>query len=187
MEQNANAQTMLEWHYEENGERKGPVTDSAIKQLIQDGKLTYGNMVWKKGLPDWIKLENSDLKVHLDDNQPPPLSGEAVNNTVVWILAFAPIIGMMLEYFVAGLMHGENPGAEAMAASGKYWYITVMLNLGLSYYDEIRLRKAGHNTSKFKGMAWLIPVYLYQRAKALKQNLAYFIVWIICFVIILFA
>ena len=36
MEQNANAQTMLEWHYEENGERKGPVTDSAIKQLIQD-------------------------------------------------------------------------------------------------------------------------------------------------------
>ena len=34
-------------------------------------------------------------------------------------------------------------------------------------------------------MVWLIPVYLYQRAKVLNQNLAYFIVWIVCFALML--
>jgi len=29
-----------------------------------------------------------------------------------------------------------------------------------------------------------VPVYLYQRSQALKQNLAYFIVWIVCFLLI---
>ncbi|MFO1353881.1 MAG: hypothetical protein U1E88_05305 [Acinetobacter sp.] len=36
---------------------------------------------------------------------------------------------------------------------------------------------------KFKGMVWLVPVYLFQRAKALDQSLAYFIVWIVCFLV----
>lgn len=58
----------------------------------------------------------------------------------------------------------------------KYWFITVGLNIALSFADESRLRKAGHNTSKFKGWVWLVPVYLYQRAKATRQNLVYFCV-----------
>lgn len=187
MRQNTNPETAFDWHYENDGERKGPVAEAAVRQLITDGKLTYGSMVWRKGLSDWIKLENSDLKIHLNDNQPPPLTGEAVSNTVVWILAFAPLIGMMLEYFVAGVAHQSEAGAATAAAAGDYWYISLLLNVWLSYYDAHRLRKAGHNTAKFKGMAWLVPVYLFQRARALKQNLAYFIVWIICFVLILFA
>ncbi|MPM84347.1 hypothetical protein SDC9_131418 [bioreactor metagenome] len=64
----------------------------------------------------------------------------------------------------------------------KYWSVTLALNIILSFADEKLLRKAGHNTSKFKGWVWLVPVYLYQRAKATRQNLAYFVVWIICFI-----
>ena len=72
-------------------------------------------------------------------------------------------------------------------ANSKYWFVTLGLNIALAFFDEKRLKNAGHNTDKFKGWVWLVPVYLYQRAKATKQNLAYFIVWIVCFVLVLFS
>jgi len=52
--------------------------------------------------------------------------------------------------------------------------------------DERKLKAAGHDTKKMGG-AWLVPVYLYKRARVLKHNLAYFIVWVVCFVAILVA
>lgn len=189
MEQEANTQVAPEWHYEEKGMRRGPVAELAITQLIKEGKLTYGNMVWKKGLKDWIKLEDSDLKIHLNDDQPPPLTGDMVNNTLVWILAFAPIIGLFIGYIVACREFSGFSEQTILneVRNGRYWYIVLALNLGLAYFDEMRLRQAGHNTDKFKGMTWLVPVYLYQRAKALKQNNAYFITWIVCFILMFFA
>ncbi|WP_230089524.1 hypothetical protein [Herminiimonas contaminans] len=40
----------------------------------------------------------------------------AVNNTVVWILAFAPLIGLILESLVAGVLaQNEYEAAHAMA------------------------------------------------------------------------
>ncbi len=172
------------WYYEEKGERKGPVTEAAIQQLVKAGKLAKDGIVWKKGMQDWAKIEDSDFKSHIDDSLPPPLSGDKVNNTVIWTLAFAPIIGNVLEYMVARIVSHDDQVASFMAQTGKYWFITVALNVGLSYYDAHCLQRAGHDTGTFKGMAWLIPVYLYQRSKALKQNLSYCIVWIICFAII---
>ena len=60
-----------------------------------------------------------------------------------------------------------------------------LLNIGLSFWDEKRLQEGGLNTEKFKGWVWLVPVYLFQRAKALKHNMAYFAVWIGAFVLML--
>lgn len=70
---------------------------------------------------------------------------------------------------------------------GGCWYITLALNILLGIFDEKRLQKAGHNTARFKGWIWLVPVYLYQRAQYLQQNLAYFIVWLVCFALVLIA
>jgi hypothetical protein len=175
------------WFYEERGERKGPASESEIVRLIEQGKLSYGASVWKKDYPEWMKVENTELKSYLFNTTPPPLTGDHVNNTIVWILAFAPLIGLMLEYFVAGAVTGNQFDAQVGVSNGGYWFITLGLNIALGYFDENRLRKAGHDTSKFKGFAWLVPVYLFQRAKALKQNYAYFVVWIICFIVMLSA
>lgn len=169
------------WFYEEEGQRKGGITEADLVALIKSGKATYGTSVWKKGFPDWIKIENTELKVHLEEIGPPPLKGEHINNTIVWVLAFAPIIGFCLQNVVVGAVNEMN--ADEVVSSENYWYITLILNIALSYFDEMRLKKAGHNTDKFKGWVWLVPVYLYQRAKNLNQNLAYFIVWIVCFVL----
>ena len=173
------------WFHEENGQRKGPVSNVEMINLIKSAKLSYGSAVWKKGFPDWLKVENTELRIHLADVAPPPLSGEHVNNSIVWVLAFAPVIGLFLEYLVAMAVYDNQFAAQVAVKSGKCWFIAVGLNIGLSFFDERRLKKAGHNTDKFKGWVWLVPVYLYQRAKHMKQNLAYFIVWLVCIAITL--
>lgn len=184
----AQATTEGMWFYEENGQKKGPVSESEMIHFIKSSAISHGTSVWKKGFPDWLRIENTDLRIHLDDSAPPPLSGEHINNTLIWVLAFAPIIGYLLEWFVAGAMHGNNQfGVEIAMENNKYWFVTLGLNIALAFFDEKRLKKAGHNTEKFKGWVWLVPVYLYQRAKATKQNLAYFITWIVCFVLVLFS
>lgn len=175
------------WFHEEDGSRKGPVTEAAMVEFIKSGKVTGSTAVWRKGFADWVKLEVTELKAFLDDKSPPPLRGEHINNTVIWVLAFAPLIGLMLEYFVAGIILRNGRLAELAVENNKYWFITVALNIGLCYYDEHRLKLAGHDTSKFKGLAFIVPVYLYQRAVALHHNLAYFIVWIACFLFIMVA
>ena len=83
------------------------------------------------------------------------------------------------------IVYDDEDWAMDAVFAGEFFYITVALNILLSFMDEKRLQKAGHNTASFKGWVWLVPVYLYQRAKHLKQNLAYFIVWVCCFLFIL--
>lgn len=175
------------WFYEQGGQRKGGITEIEIANLIRSGVLSRRSSVWKNGLSDWVKVENTELRNYFNHGEPPPLTGEHVNNSVVWVLAFAPILGFILEYVVAGMVYDSEYSAERAVSNGKFWYITLILNIGLSYWDEKRIKAAGTNTESFSGWVWLVPVYLFQRAKALKQNLAYFIVWIVCFVIVLSA
>lgn len=186
------------WFYEEEGQRKGAISNSEIFDLIESGKLTYGALVWKKGFADWMRLENTELKVHLKEiTTPPPISGGNIKNGLVWILAFAPIIGLLLEYFVSSIsanIEWEFLGEDRIRhyalvglAERQYWYVTLIFNIALSYADSTVLKRAGYNTDKFKGWVWLVPVYLYQRATHLKQNLAYFIAWIICFFLVFLA
>lgn len=181
----ASASSTATWFYEEAGDRKGPITEEAIIGLMKAGKITYGSLVWKTGFPEWLKVEDTELRRHIEGLSPPPITGKHVNNTIIWVLAFAPLIGLFLEAVFAFTVNGSDGAAEAAMDNSKYWFITLALNIGLSYLDENRLRRAGWDTRRFKGMTWLVPVYLYKRAKALNQHLAYFIVWLVCFAITL--
>lgn len=107
----------------------------------------------------------------------------AVSNTVVWILAFAPLIGLILESLVAGVLaQNEYEAAHAMATS-KYWYISLILNIGLSAGEDARLKQDGVDTSSFGKYFFLVPVFLWKRAKAFNQSPAYFWTWIGMFVL----
>ncbi len=181
--QDANTTTENSWFYEEKGERRGGFDQRQIIALIRSGKLTYGSMVWKKGMPGWAQIEQTELRPHLEEVSPPPLIGAGVNNKIVWLLAFAPLIGYLLESFVAGLFGSTEAQWERAMANNRYWYVTLILNIALCVLDEKRLKQAGHDVSRFKGWVFVVPVYLYQRAKLLNQNLAYFITWIVCFFI----
>ena len=102
----------------------------------------------------------------------------------MWILAFAPIIGSILEYILAYLVHGNEYRAQIALSKGYYFWVTLILNIVLSVLDEKNLQKSHIDTAPF-GSAFLVPVYLFKRAKVLNQNMAYFIVWIACFAVAL--
>jgi hypothetical protein len=96
-----------------------------------------------------------------------------VSNTIVWWLAFAPLLGSFIAGFCAGITH---------VSIGKFWWTTVALNLILSHADGKHLRKAGYDTSSLGG-SWLIPIYLYKRAEMLGQSKSYFTVWVVLFIL----
>jgi hypothetical protein len=174
-----NAETLTpqaEWHYELDGVRTGPATEAEIVGLIAAKKLGRSSFLWRKGLTDWTALESTTFGQHFSDS-PPPLTGAAVSNTVVWWLALAPLVGV----FVAGLLAGAT-GKDI----GKFWWVTLVLNIALSMADEKKLKQAGHDTAQM-GPSFFVPVYLFKRAKILKQSNSYFIVWLVLFTLSLFS
>lgn len=185
---------MKAWHYEHKGQRLGPVAHTEMVALIEQGTIGADTLVWSQGQTDWGKLQGSvlgaDLARHLGSRStPPPLPGSRVPNGVVWVLAGAAVLGLLLESILAGaLAPSESMAEEAMLvaiASGTYWYVSLALNLGLSYLDDWRLRRAGVDTSAFGKVAFLVPVYLWKRAKALGQRPLYFWTWIAGFVFVM--
>jgi hypothetical protein len=167
------ARSTAEWHYEVNAERMGPVSDAELRRLITSQKLRHGALVWKKGMSKWTPFEDTELAAVIDG--PPPLTGTAVGSGLAWLLAFAPLLGLMLEGFLAGAMqtHISN-----------LWWVTVILNVLIAGADEKVLKRAGHDTSKM-GSIFLIPVYLYKRSEILKHGKGYFIVWCVGFLLVL--
>lgn len=179
------------WYYEDKGSRKGPVSEREIRQLIESGNVSYDNYLWREGYKGWTRVTDTELSHHLNKVSPPPLLGAKVNNTFVWILAFAPVLGTFLQAFCASIVyyHGNVPfyvphDLYVQNNLYKYWYITVILNILLCFLDARQLKKAGHDTSRFMGwIIFLIPVYIFKRANSLHQNKAYFITWLISFVV----
>lgn len=47
------------WYYVQAGERKGPVEEVVITELISSSVLRSEDYVWKKGLDNWVKLEDT--------------------------------------------------------------------------------------------------------------------------------
>ena len=119
--------------------------------LISSGSLSYGSSVWMSDFKEWAKLEDTPLRQHLQQT-PPTLTGSRVNNALAWVLAFAPIICYLMEWFAAGALNGNEAAAARAMGNASYWYISLELNLLLSFFDEKRLQKAGHNTSRFRGL-----------------------------------
>lgn len=163
-----------EWFYEINGERKGPVKELEISDLIVSGVLGYGSRLWSRTLRDWRLLEDTHFKDQLI--VPPPVAGTAVSNKIIWWLAFTPVIGYFLEVIIA---------SATETSLGSLWFITLSMNIGLCMMDEKKLQKAGYDTTKM-GSSWIVPVYLFKRAQILSQSNAYFIVWIVCLLLVVF-
>lgn len=165
-----------DWYYVLRGERYGPVSRLQFLNLYKNEKVFLSTKVWKAGMPGWAEVNQTDL---IDiSNQPPPLQGNDIDNSIVWVLAFVPILGPLIENIISGVI-GEP--------SGSLWFVTLILNIILCITDETRLKKAGYNTKEMLLWAmFLIPVYLFRRAHLLKQKNVYAVIWCITFVIMIF-
>lgn len=179
---------MNKWHYERDGQRMGGVTVEEMGSLIAQRVVDGRTLVWAQGFKDWTALQETELAVHLTaPDTPPMLPASRISNTVVWVLAAAPVLGALLEGFVAGILSQNEYALSVAISERQYWYITLLLNIGLGILDEQRLKKAGVDTKAFGKMVFVIPVYLWKRAKALNQRPAYFWTWAGLFVLSLAA
>lgn len=53
------------WHYELDGQEKGPVSRSVLMDLIASGRLKSTNQVWAEGMPSWALASQVPDFVHL--------------------------------------------------------------------------------------------------------------------------
>ncbi|MBS1983223.1 MAG: DUF4339 domain-containing protein [Bdellovibrionales bacterium] len=157
------------WYYEIDGKRYGPVGRVRVTELVKTGSLHANSLVWKVGMKDWQAIRYSEFST--ESTVPPPLTGDAVKNGLAWALAFAPVTGAFLQAIVGG---------AAGVPAHNLWLITLVLNISLCIADEKSLKHSGHAAPN-AGWAFLVPVYLYQRASKLKQSQAYFFAWWACF------
>lgn len=175
------------WHYEWGGQRLGPYSETEMQALIAKGTLDRGSLVWRAGLDAWTPIESTELGEQLKRNTPPPLDGARVNNNVAWLLALSPVLIGMLCYVVALMATGGNETrADQLMEQNAYWVLGPVISIALCYWDVSVLKKAGVNTQQL-GQVWLVPVYLFKRAKALVQSPVYAWVWIGLFVLGLLA
>lgn len=49
-----------DWYYAQNNERKGPVPFAKLKAMAADGWLGPDDLVWRKGMSDWIPARDAD-------------------------------------------------------------------------------------------------------------------------------
>jgi len=47
-----------EWYYENDGDRQGPVSSAALKQLAASGKIRPETLVWKDGMTQWSQAKS---------------------------------------------------------------------------------------------------------------------------------
>ncbi len=176
------------YYYEENRERKGPLTHDQMVDMINSRKLLGGTLIWKAGFDHWKMIEETEFKPYI--TVPLPLPIKKVSHGYAWCLAFAPVIGMILEFIVAGAIAGAKHSDNTYLMNQymyqlqpKLWSLTLGLNFLFYYLDTSVLKKAGHKISMW--YFFIIPVYLYKRSTILEQNLGCFFCWIVCFILIL--
>ena len=165
------------WHYVIKGKQYGPVSKDNIISLYKKGTITVTTKVWRPGFANWTEL--TETEIMNDGSQPPLLQGTDVKNTLIWVLAFTPIIGMIFEIIISDITHIEV---------SNLWFITVIINIIICTSDAAYLKKLGYTEKGlfFWGLTF-IPIYLLKRAKLLKQKYYYVVVWIISFAILLFS
>jgi O-antigen ligase len=93
----------------------------------------------------------------------------------VWCVAFVPLVGLFIVPTLAAVL-------DDIMMANLLFFGTV--NTVFCCIDASNLKKAGYDTGKW--VLWslvLVPVYLYVRAKRLKDDYSYFIAWCVVFVI----
>lgn len=96
---------------------------------------------------------------------------------IAWLIAAVPLVGAGVEYLAGARISALGP---AVVFAG---YLAV--NTLLCFYDMRRLRSDGHE-SPDGWTAFIVPVYLWKRAKLLGRNQLITAAWIAAFVAAIF-
>ena len=70
----------MNWHYVEQQQQIGPVTDEQLAKLFQTGSINADTLVWREGLPDWIPFRDAKLESNPPPTTAPPLAATTPAN-----------------------------------------------------------------------------------------------------------
>jgi hypothetical protein len=157
---------MTTWHYVEAGAPVGPLTMDEMKTAINDGKITPSTKVWS-GEGEWTHASETllaELFIIPDSTTPPPLAGEDVDNTFMWILVTIPLVSSLLD----------------LALATTLIFPAILANIALCVVDERKLKKAGHK-APVNWAVFIVPIYLWKRAELLNHKKYYFSAWVLVF------
>jgi hypothetical protein len=48
----------MKWYYESNGQPQGPIQETELRQLRDEGKLVGETLIWRRGMSDWAPLHS---------------------------------------------------------------------------------------------------------------------------------
>lgn len=140
--------------------------------------------VWRQGMPEWKPLRESDLG-NLVAAEPPAISSKHIGNGYVWTLALLPLVIGVIEAVVS--ISDQEAAVRSLALGFPYhpsrglpFQVPLVINALLGWLDDRRLQQAGYGSRTTRVTAVLFaPVYLFLRAKRLKQRPYYAVAWII--------
>jgi hypothetical protein len=176
---------LANWYYVQNGSQRGPVTADELKALLRNKTIDPETQVWRAGLGAWQSVRTSELADTVE-NIPPPISPTLVRNGLVWTAALLPLVFGFIDASIAyenqlALARTFSLGAPLKKAIPEIPVgIPASTTLLLCLWDFLRLRKVGYDLRKIIWTAIILPpVYLFMRAKRVKQRPTYAITWIV--------
>ena len=200
------------WYYEANREKKGPINEITIKELISHGIIKSHTLLWSDELPAWTKASETAFSP-LFVCEPPPIP--PINKeTVIEQRASHASYVLPSPQMLPPADSARNPttstrktddtylwllaftplvvwyinlviSIELGISMGSLWFLYLIANISLSYVDQIHLKKSNHDTSGLFS-AWVVPVYIFMRCQKLGPNFVPFAVWCITFLMTLF-
>jgi hypothetical protein len=170
------ASKMKKYFVAVDGQQSGPLTAAQVTDLVHQGKINNDSMAICEGMAAWTPLGKLEEFSGSDNFIPPPLSVVAPasnggSNVAVWVLAFAPFLGLFLQIILASASRNKV---------SDFWWVTLVLNIFLCVVDCEILKRRGIQVKNL-GSQLLVPVYLFKRSKMLGHKKTYFIVWCIMF------
>ncbi len=158
------------WYYIDQGEVTGPFSEEEMLAFYRQHNIEDSTEVWKSGMTDWVRLDDSDL-AQTEASKQRPKSNE-MNHAMSWILALLPIL------FAGAIMKKSLP----------LFLILLTLHCIISVMDAAVLIKDGR--AKKTTVLWALflpPVYLVIRAGLSKTQRLSAVIWGLFFVVELFA
>lgn len=62
----------MNWHYVNQGQQAGPVTEEELLALVREGKVAPDTLVWREGMPNWTPFSQSGISAAPASSPMPP-------------------------------------------------------------------------------------------------------------------
>ena len=176
----------MDWFYEKNGTRQGPVTIETLRQVYDRGEIFLSTLVWNGSFgTEWRPLSSAAV-LEEKSIQPPPLPKSSINGIYAWIYALVPLIGLAVQKVIEAQTSGIDSNVLPLLLLGYGVSYAV-----LGYLDARQIELSGRSNDftvlnrDFLALNWLLvvaPAYLFQRARALREKQLLLGVWIAAFI-----